>query len=180
MKALLIVIMLVLGGHRRTLVDAALEPQCRHAGRGCARARQRAHPGTGRGRKRRCAARAGSSGRSGGAARDRPVRRACATPPRRSRGRTYRWQSHQRFLARRCLRNTASQRMPIFSSTRIEALLFTSTVEITRSARKSKNAASMQRERDLGGESLAPVGRPEHVAQVDHVALDQATDRRRR
>ena len=60
-----------------------------------------------------------------------------------SRGSTYKWQSHQRFLARRCLRNTASQRMPIFSSTRIEALLLTSTVEMMRSARRSKNAASM-------------------------------------
>ena len=38
-----------------------------------------------------------------------------------SRGSTKRWQSHQRFLARRCLRYTASQRMPIFSSTRIDA-----------------------------------------------------------
>ena len=61
-----------------------------------------------------------------------------------SRGRVKRWQSHQRFLARRCLRYTASQRMPIFSSTRIEAPLLMSTVEITRSARKSKNAASMR------------------------------------
>src|ERR1700679_1052190 len=59
-----------------------------------------------------------------------------------SRGRTYRWQSHQRFLARRCLRNTASQRIPTFSSTLIEARLLTSTVEMTRSARRSKNAAA--------------------------------------
>ncbi len=91
-----------------------------------------------------------------------------------SRGRTYRWQSHQRFLARRCLRNTASQRMPYF----LEhpdggAIVDRSDGGDDALRAQIEECRIQQRERDLRGEALAPVGRAQHVAEIGHIAFDQ-------
>ena len=154
---------------RRVLIGGLLtlrsSRQHRHAERGCTEARRGAR------------ARAGGQGRGRalGARTEVPRRSAPergASLPHLAR-QTNRWQSHQRFLARRCLRYTASQRMPIFSSTRIEAPLLTSTVEITRSARKSKNAASTSASAISVAYPLPHCSAAEHITQVDDVALDQ-------